>query len=803
MMWVLVFLALAGAAEAQTIVGDRLQLATGCTIRSGSGAPGTGLGAVCDTYLRTDSPYTVYVKTGASTWTATAIMPASAAAGDLITATGADTIGRVAAVASGSVLASAGTSTAPAYTAAPSVTTLTTTGVGGSNGINMSSTNPVFRMYESDAAADNGVWNTRADAEAMLYRAVNDAGSSSGTYLRVERTGATIDSMTLGGALTQPDTGYFQNLGSLSRKFLTLHAAELWVETLVAQNTIATIGGRVLIGPTTTLTSDLTSGATSIIVKHNQMVSGDRVYMEANGKVEFLAVTSGASGSGPYTYSVTRDLDGTGANAWTAGDAVFNTGQTGSGFIDLYSVNSATFAGLQAIFNFNASGSVYSSNYVDTDIVPFLGDSANDTINDAIYFGAPATFGNLSAYVLTPLALGTGTAVWEFWNGSAWTSFTPTGAGFAAVGPGLATTGTLTGWATTTVNSVSAYWIRYRVTAVGSGITAGSWRLVRRGQQQWGPTIVGNVRTSSTFNDWYPRWAIGNLQGLYGYSAPTYGAAFGDEAGSWVKIDDTNGVRLGNASTTNVAISPSGDASFISGNLSIDSTNGIQLTPTTTVSSVRSYRFVAPTGLNGMAANEDAGVIRQLYLTSLWTGTGNLSSGTIVELASSHLPSSGGSFNSADVKLTANGSGSTIDITSSTLNLAAEGAITVGGVASTMAVNAETTFHAAVLLDGLASCTLAVDGAGEVGCVSDSNAKTDIRPWTGGGDVIARLKPSIYRWKDGDKSEQIGFIAQDVAPVIPQAVRWQGWGGGGLTLDDRAILAALVSAVQELQKARQ
>lgn len=135
-----------------------------------------------------------------------------------------------------------------------------------------------------------------------------------------------------------PATNYDVNLGSLSKKYLTLHAAELWVETLVAQNTIATIGGRILVLPTNTLTSDLAPGGTTIVVKYNNLASGDRVYLEADSKVEFMAVTSGASGTGPYTYSVTRDLDGTGANQWYAGDAVANTGTTGNGFIDLYSV---------------------------------------------------------------------------------------------------------------------------------------------------------------------------------------------------------------------------------------------------------------------------------------------------------------------------------------------------------------------------------------------------------------------------------------------------------------------------------
>ena len=214
-----------------------------------------------------------------------------------------------------------------------------------------------------------------------------------------------------------PASNYDINLGMLSKKYLTLHAAELWVETLVAQDTIATIGGRVLVGPTTVLTADLVAAGTTITVKHNQMTNGDRVYMEANGKVEFMAITSSAGGSaGAYTYSVTRNLDGSGANDWYAGDAVFNTGQIGNGFIDLYSVR---------------------------------------------------------------------------------------------------------------------------------GVKTAS---------QAGPTIVGNVRNSSTYNDWTEHWAIGNLNGLYGYGVDTYGVGLGKYAASNANfaIDATNGLRIRNY-TTNLA----------------------------------------------------------------------------------------------------------------------------------------------------------------------------------------------------------------------------------------------------------
>ncbi|MEM3091779.1 MAG: Hint domain-containing protein [Candidatus Pacearchaeota archaeon] len=233
----------------------------------------------------------------------------------------------------------------------------------------------------------------------------------------------TFNNLTLAGRIDQqgttnsefasnyllPKQSYYGNLGSINKKWLTLHAAELWVETLVAQNTIATIGGRILVGPTTTLISDLSYSSTTINVKHNNLSYNDIIYMEADGKIEFMRVNSSASGSaGNYYYSVIRDLDGTGANDWYAGDAIFNTGQAGSGFIDLYSIR---------------------------------------------------------------------------------------------------------------------------------GIKSSS---------QLGPTIVGNVRNSLTYNDWTEHWAIGNLNGLYGYSSNIYGVGLGRYANSnaFITIDSSNGIRI-------------------------------------------------------------------------------------------------------------------------------------------------------------------------------------------------------------------------------------------------------------------
>jgi len=206
-----------------------------------------------------------------------------------------------------------------------------------------------------------------------------------------------------------PGNNYDINLGALNLKYLTLHAAELWVETLVAQNTIATIGGRILVGPTTKLTSDVGVSDTTIYVEHNTLADGDTVYLEANSKVEFIEIDSTPGGVGPYSYTVIRNKDGSGANEWYAGDAVFNTGASGDGFMDIYS-----FTGMD----------------------------------------------------------------------------------------GAAT----------------------------------------------GPAIVGNVRNTLTYNDWTEHWAIGNLNGLYGYGVDTYGLGLGKYGGDHIVIDPSGGIRFRDSS---------------------------------------------------------------------------------------------------------------------------------------------------------------------------------------------------------------------------------------------------------------
>jgi hypothetical protein len=94
------------------------------------------------------------------------------------------------------------------------------------------------------------------------------------------------------------------------------------------------------------------------------------------------------------------------------------------------------------------------------------------------------------------------------------------------------------------------------------------------------------------------------------------------------------------------------------------------------------------------------------------------------------------------------------------------------------------------------------DADGDIidGGASDFNLKNSIEPINYGLNCINQLKPVSYLWNDVNRKldstiPDIGFIAQDVMDVIPEAVRSNG--DGDLQLNYKAITATLVKAIQE------
>ena len=128
-----------------------------------------------------------------------------------------------------------------------------------------------------------------------------------------------------------------------------------------------------------------------------------------------------------------------------------------------------------------------------------------------------------------------------------------------------------------------------------------------------------------------------------------------------------------------------------------------------------------------------------------------------------------------------------------------------------------------VRLHSYGAGTLVTDSSGNVTASSDRRLKNVSGKFTRGLAAIMEIQPKVFTWKpeSGMNTDDVnvGFIAQDVQPVIPEAVGSMKTSdveeddGTGkkvkkskreasefLTLSDRPIIAALVNAVKELSE---
>ncbi len=291
-----------------------------------------------------------------------------------------------------------------------------------------------------------------------------------------------------GGKDLLPLNNYDLNIGLINKKYLTLHAAELWVETLVAQNTIATIGGRILVGPTTQFTRDASNAQTYLFLKHNQPHIGDVMYAEAAGFVEFFRV------QGELLVGVTAGTEG---QFHLQGDwvAFFIPGQT---------------------LRIEDDKQGYNGTYT---IVSVGYDSGDDETDIKVTATLPA--GTPDGYITVAQQTAT-----EFCYLVVTRNLDGSGANTWYAGDALFNTGVVD----------DGFIDLYSLNGVSSGA---------------GPTIVGNVRTGTTYNQWVEHWAIGNLNGIYGYGSDTYGAAVGkySTTTSYLTADATAGIRMMRGST--------------------------------------------------------------------------------------------------------------------------------------------------------------------------------------------------------------------------------------------------------------
>jgi len=377
------------------------------------------------------------------------------------------------------------------------------------------------------------------------------------------------------------------DLGDYNRKYRTLFASELYVEVLVAQSVMATIGGRIMVAPTTKLIADVNAYQNYIDVKDTSLFNADYVRFEtAPGgvpQVETMRLTSTPTAiTGGYRHTVLRKVD-------TAPIATL-----------IAAITSTSATTMDVSTNTLANG-----NYVylmaSTKVPP------TETVQIA---SGPTTITGGYRYTIVRNVNGTGALTWALGSNvnytyRSWTS----GDAVVSLGGGSGTQATTianitTGATTIDVNSSSLtiggnyfFWTgtqyepitvtagpttitggyRYTVTRNVAGLGAKAWTtgstLHAVSQQtgtgyidltststihnHLGPTIAIYNRTSSAnWNDVKPVTALGNLRSFVDYTSNTFGWGVGNDLTlsptggfSGMTGDAVNGLRQFNTIT--------------------------------------------------------------------------------------------------------------------------------------------------------------------------------------------------------------------------------------------------------------
>lgn len=163
-----------------------------------------------------------------------------------------------------------------------------------------------FSHRDMSAAGQYGVLH---DAAGVLYLNTTTGNT---IYHRVNNA----DVMQMTSQRLNPAGSAQIDLGDYNRKWRTLYASELYVEVLVAQSVMATIGGRIMVAPTTKLIADVNSYQSYIDVKDNDLFNGDYIRMETapSGvpQAESMRITSDpVTITGGFRYNVLRAVNNT------------------------------------------------------------------------------------------------------------------------------------------------------------------------------------------------------------------------------------------------------------------------------------------------------------------------------------------------------------------------------------------------------------------------------------------------------------------------------------------------------------
>jgi hypothetical protein len=172
--------------------------------------------------------------------------------------------------------------------------------------------------------------------------------------------------------------------------------------------------------------------------------------------------------------------------------------------------------------------------------------------------------------------------------------------------------------------------------------------------------------------------------------------------------------------------------------------------------------------------------------TSFSANADNITSGT---LATARLPATANVSTQINVGANVNVSTTLINVGNSTVNTSitsssifASGTLSVGG--NTVITNGKLTVNGDIITTGSLDST------------SDARVKTNIRPIVNALDLVLNLEGVVYDRTDTLHKNQMGLIAQQILPYVPEVVN--GNEQEGYTVSYPNLVALLVEAIKDL-----
>lgn len=153
---------------------------------------------------------------------------------------------------------------------------------------------------------------------------------SSAAFLKTTSAGLlTLQNLNLVGNIL-PTVADGSNLGSATYPFLSSHISEMYGLRFI-EETIQIAGGHWIIPKSSaTLAVGIDSAIVFIITESNVSWSvGDYLVLREVGQVEYMRVIGGAG----ISWTVNRNVDGSGGNSWNVGTAIANLGSSGDGWL--------------------------------------------------------------------------------------------------------------------------------------------------------------------------------------------------------------------------------------------------------------------------------------------------------------------------------------------------------------------------------------------------------------------------------------------------------------------------------------